>query len=196
MRPSLIVVPALAGVLLLGCQRGGDAGPATADEAHRFIEAAQARLQTLGNNASRAGWVQNNFITVDTQGIAANAQSELAAAVSELARDARRFEQLQLPYEDARKLRLLKLMLSAPAPDNEAERDELSRLSSSLEGDYGKGKYCRDVNGKQECLDIDAASNVLATSRDPKEMADVWAGWHRVGAPHTRSVYTIRRALQ
>ena len=39
----------------------------------------------LGNNASRAGWVQNNFITVDTQKIAANAQSELAAAVSELA---------------------------------------------------------------------------------------------------------------
>ncbi|HUP41513.1 MAG TPA: M2 family metallopeptidase [Vicinamibacterales bacterium] len=132
MRPSLVVVSALAGALLLGCQRGRDAGPATADEAHRFIEAAQARLQTLGNNASRAGWVQNNFITVDTQEIAANAQSELAAAVSALAREARRFEHLQLPYEDARKLRLLKLMLSAPAPDNQAERDGLSSLSSSL----------------------------------------------------------------
>ncbi len=189
MRPSLIVVPALAGVVCLGCQRGGDAGRATADDAHRFIEAAQARLQTLGNNASRAGWVQNNFITVDTQEIAANAQSELAAAVSELARDARRFEQLQLPDEDARKLRLLKLMLSAPAPDNKAERDELSRLSSSLEGDYGKGKYCREVNGKQECLDINAASNVLASSRDPTELADVWSGWHRVGAP-MRDRYT------
>ena len=39
--------------------------------------------------------------------------------------------------------RLLKLLLAAPAPDNKAERDELSSLSSSLEGDYGKGKYCR-----------------------------------------------------
>jgi peptidyl-dipeptidase A len=183
MRHLLIVAPALAGVLLLGCQRGGDAGPPTADEAHRFIEAAQARLQTLGNNASRAGWVQSNFITDDTQQIAADAQSEIAAAVSELARAARRFEQLELPYEDARKLRLLKLMLSAPAPDNKPERDELSSLSSSLEGDYGKGKYCRDVNGKQECLDINGASNVLASSRDPKELAEVWAGWHRVGAP-------------
>jgi peptidyl-dipeptidase A len=183
MRHLLIVAPALAGVLLLGCQRGGDAGPPTADEAHRFIEAAQVRLQTLGNNASRAGWVQSNFITDDTQQIAADAQSEIAAAVSELARAARRFEQLELPYEDARKLRLLKLMLSAPAPDNKPERDELSSLSSSLEGDYGKGKYCRDVNGKQECLDINGASNVLASSRDPKELAEVWAGWHRVGAP-------------
>ena len=74
-------------------------------------------------------------------------------------------------------------MLSAPAPDNQAERDELSALSSSLEGDYGKGKYCRNVNGKQNCLAIDAASNVLASSRDPKELADVWQGWHAVGAP-------------
>jgi len=175
---------ALAAVLTLGCQSGpGDEGPATAEEAHRFVEAAEARLQTLGNNASRSGWVQSNFITVDTQKIAADAQSELAAAVSELARGARRFEQLQLPYEDARKLKLLKLLLAAPAPDNKAERDELSSVSSSLEGDYGKGKYCRSVKGKEECLDIDRASNILSSSRDPKELADVWQGWHRVGAP-------------
>ena len=80
-------------------------------------------------------------------------------------------------------------MLSAPAPDNTAERDELSSLSSSLEGDYGKGKYCREVSGKSECLDINGASNVLSSSRDPKELADVWAGWHRVGAP-MRDRYT------
>jgi peptidyl-dipeptidase A len=183
-RRSLMLPCALAAVLTLGCQSGrGDEGPPTAEEAHRFVEAAEARLQTLGNNASRSGWVQSNFITVDTQKIAADAQSELAAAVSELARGARRFEQLQLPYEDARKLKLLKLLLAAPAPDNKAERDELSSVSSSLEGDYGKGKYCRNVNGKEECLDIDRASNILSSSRDPKELADVWQGWHRVGAP-------------
>ena len=74
-------------------------------------------------------------------------------------------------------------MLSAPAPDNQAERDELSALSSSLEGDYGKGRYCRGEDGKEPCLDIDAASNIIASSRDPKELADVWQGWHAVGAP-------------
>jgi peptidyl-dipeptidase A len=171
----------LACVVMVGCQN--DAGAPTADEAHRFVQAAEARLQTLGNNASRTAWVQNNFITVDTQKIAADAQSNLAAAVTELAAGARRFEPLPLPDEDARKLKLLKLMLSAPAPDNQVERDELSSLSSSLEGDYGKGKYCRAVDGKQNCLAIDAASNILATSRDPKELADVWQGWHAVGAP-------------
>jgi peptidyl-dipeptidase A len=182
----------LACFVTVGCQ--SDAGAPSAQEAHRFVESAEARLRILGNNASRTGWVQNNFITIDTQKIAADAQSELSAAVTELARGARRYETLPLPYDDTRKLKLLKLMLSAPAPDNPAERDELSNLSSSLEADYGKGKYCREVNGTQRCLDIDDASNILASSRDPKELADVWQGWHAVGAP-MRDRYTRFVAL-
>ena len=179
-----LLLGAIAGVVTLGCQRGGDGtAPPTAQEAHQFIEAAEKRLETLGKKASRASWVQNTNITVDTQKIAADAQSDFAAAVTELARGARRFEALQLPYDDARKLKLLKLQLSAPAPDNPAEREELSSLSSSLEGDYGKGKYCRGGEAAQQCLDINQASNILASSRDPKELLDVWQGWHRVGAP-------------
>jgi peptidyl-dipeptidase A len=178
-----MLVCALA-VITLGCETGsGDAVPATAEEAHQFIEAAEKRLEALGKKASRAGWVQNNFITVDTQKIAADAQSDFAAAVTELAPAARRFEGLQLPFDDARKLKLLKLQLSAPAPNNPSERDELSSLSSSLEGDYGKGTYCRGAAGRQQCLDIDQASNILASSRDLNELVDVWQGWHRVGAP-------------
>src|SRR5688572_19620951 len=191
-RPQCVLplVCALAGAITLACQRGGsDAAAPTAQEAHEFIEAAEKRLETLGKKASRAGWVQNTYITVDTQKIAADAQSDFAAAVTELAKGARRFEPLELPPDDARRLRLLKLQLSAPAPDNPAEREELSSLSSSLEGDYGKGKYCRNANAQQQCLDINQASNIIATSRDPKELADVWQGWHRVGAP-MRERYT------
>lgn len=183
----LSVICAIAGAITIACQRSGnEAAPPTAQEAHQFIEAAEKRLETLGKKASRAGWVQNNFITVDTQKIAADAQSDFAAAVSELARGARRFEGLELPSSDARKLKLLKLQLSAPAPDNAAEREELSSVSASLEADYGKGKYCRTAT---TCLDINQASNILATSRDPQELLDVWQGWHRVGAP-MRQRYT------
>lgn len=181
---------ALAGIAMLGCQGGGErAAQPTVQEAQEFIAAAEQRLETLGKKAGRAGWVQNTYITVDTQKIAADAQSDFAAAVSELARGARRFEGLQLPADAARKLKLLKLQLSAPAPDNPSEREELSSLSSSLEGDYGKGKYCRNASGKEPCLDITQASNILASSRDPKELVDVWQGWHKVGAP-MRERYT------
>ena len=187
LRHLCILLCAVAGVIALGCRAGGgDADQSTPQEAHRFIEAAEKRLESLGKKAARAGWVQNTYITVDTQKIAADAQSDFAAAVAELALGARRFDGLRLSEDDARKLKLLKLQLSAPAPNNPAERDELSSLSSSLEGDYGKGKYCPSAN---RCLDINQASNILASSRDPKELLDVWQGWHRVGAP-MRDRYT------
>jgi peptidyl-dipeptidase A len=163
--------------------RGRDASAPTLAEAHQYIATAEKRLEPLWKKAARAGWVQNNFITLDTEKIAADAYSDLAAAVTELALGARRFEALPLPAEDARKLKLLKLQLAAPAPGNPAERDELSALGSSLEADYGKGKYCRTVAGKEQCLDIDRASQIIGSSRDPKELLDVWQGWHRVGAP-------------
>ena len=183
LRASLLVL-ALAGALTPGCRtRTGEADIPTVEEAHKFIDAAEKRLEILGKKAARAGWVQNNFITVDTQKIAADAQSDFAAAITEIAIGARRFDGLQLPFDDTRKLRLLKLQLSAPAADNPAERDELSSLGSWLEGEYGKGQYCRSVAGKQQCLDINQASNILGSSRDPKELLDVWQGWHRVGAP-------------
>jgi peptidyl-dipeptidase A len=177
-----VVQVALFGVVTLGCRTPGESPPTTAD-AHQFIEAAEKRLEVLMKKAARTGWVQNNFITLDTQKIAADAQSDLAAAVTELALDARRFEGLQLSPDDARKLKLLKLQLVAPAPNNPAERDELTTLGSWLEGEYGKGTYCRGSGRGEQCLDINQASAILANSRDPKELLDVWQGWHRVGAP-------------
>ena len=127
-------------VAISGC-RSRDAAAPTADQAHQFVDNAEKRLEGLSKKAARTGWVQNNFITVDTQQIAADAQSDLAAAVTNLALGARRFEGLQLSGDEARKLKLLKLQLAAPAPTNPAERDELTNLGSWLEAEYGKGKY-------------------------------------------------------
>jgi peptidyl-dipeptidase A len=182
-RARWLLALALSTLIAASCRSTSNEAPATADQAHRYIEAGEKRLEALSKKAARAGWVQNNFITVDTQQIAADAQSDFAAAVTELALGARRFEGLQLPEDDARKLKLLKMQLSAPAPNNPAEREELSRLGSWLEAEYGKGKYCRNTAGREQCLDIDQASNIIASSRDPKELLDVWQGWHRVGAP-------------
>jgi peptidyl-dipeptidase A len=45
---------------------------------------------------------------------------------------------------------------------------------------YGKGEYCR-ADG--DCLALDELENILAASRDPAELLDVWNGWHRVSPP-------------
>jgi len=154
--------------------------PPTIAEAEAFMKDAEARLLDLGVKASRASWVQENFITDDTETISAEANDNLTALVTDLATKAKRFDQLNLPPELARKMMLLRLSLPLPAPSNPVERQEETRIESSLDADYGKGKYCRK-DGK--CLDITAMDALFATDRNPDELLDMWVGWHRVGAP-------------
>jgi len=159
---------------------GAPAAKPTAAEAKTFIEAAEARLFELGNRQQRASWVQSTYITDDTEGIAAEANKDLIAATVEYAVEATRFDGLALPEDVARKLKLLKLSLSLPAPRDGKLQTELTELVASLEGLYGKGKYCPP--GK-ECQDIGALSKVMAESRNPDELLEAWRGWHSISPP-------------
>src|SRR3979411_2254731 len=115
----------------------------TVAEAQAFMKKAEVQLEDLGVRASRASWVQENFITDDTEAMSAQANEKLTAVVTQLALDARRFDGVKLPPDLARKFLLLKLSLTAPAPNNDIERKKLTELASKLDGMYGKGKYCK-----------------------------------------------------
>jgi peptidyl-dipeptidase A len=154
-------------------------GPTVA-EAEQFITQAETRMNQLTVRAARAQWVQENFITDDTEAISADANEQNTAAVTELVEQAKRFDGLTLPPVLARKFLLLKLSLTAPAPKDPKLRREMIEIGTSLDGDYGKGKYCRKPD---DCLDITAIEKIMGSSRDPKELQEVWAGWHKVGAP-------------
>ena len=152
----------------------------TAAEAERFMNQAEARLNEIEVKAARASWVQENFITDDTEALSADAQDQLTAATTELIEQSKRFDGLSLPPELARKFMLLRLSLTAPAPKDPALRKEMTQIAASLDADYGKGKYCRKPD---DCLDITAIERIMGDSRDPNELKDVWVGWHKVGAP-------------
>jgi peptidyl-dipeptidase A len=152
----------------------------TAAEAQKFMNKAEAQLADLSVKVQRASWVQENFITDDTEAMAADAIDENTAVTTELVEQAKRFDGLALPPELARKFMLLKLSLTAPAPKDAALRREMTTIGVSLDADYGKGKYCRK-NG--ECLDITAIEKLMSTSRDPEELKEVWAGWHAIAPP-------------
>src|SRR6267143_966168 len=125
-------------------------GKRTAAEAEKFVADAEKRLFDLNVKFSRADWVKSTFITDDTEAMSAEANKDVIAATTELADQSGRFDGLDLPYDVARKLKLLKLSLTLPAPRDPTQRDELTKLAASLEGDYGKGKYCPDSE-KQKC---------------------------------------------
>ncbi len=165
----------------------------TAEEARQFVEAAENRLLPLWVGAQRASWVQETFITPDTEEMAAEADQAVKAATAELAAQARRYEGLQLPEDVARKLKLIRFSVDIPAPRDTAESTELSQLNASLQSDYGKGKWCPDApQGK--CLSLSDLDHLMATSRDPKELQRAWEGWHAI-APPMRKRYARMVAL-
>jgi peptidyl-dipeptidase A len=156
----------------------------TVAEAQAFMKKAEDQLEDLVVRSSRAGWVQENFITDDTETMAAQANEKLAAVTTQFALDARRFDGMKLPPALARKFMLLKLALTAPAPNNDAERKELTELASRLDGMYGKGKYCKPgPDGKESCRSLGDLSRVLAHSTNPDELLDAWVGWHKISVP-------------
>jgi peptidyl-dipeptidase A len=152
----------------------------TVAEAEEFMKKAEAQLADQSVRTNRAQWVQSNFITDDTEALASDAVEKTAEITTDLIEQAKKFEGLNLPPDLARKFMLLKLSLTAPTPKDPKLRRELTDITTSLEGDYGRGKYCRKSG---ECLDITAIERIMATSRDPEELKELWVGWHAIAPP-------------
>src|SRR5437660_95992 len=112
----------------------------TIEGARAFMDRAEADLLKLDIAAERAGWVQETYITDDTESIAASADERVIARTTELVKEAKPFEALDLPADLKRKFLLLRLSLTMPAPADARLREELTQVAASLNGSYGKGK--------------------------------------------------------
>jgi peptidyl-dipeptidase A len=174
------------------------ARPATAAGARAFLQEVDRELLRLINAANRAGWVQSTYITPDTETMAAQANSALVNLSTSYAKEAVRFDKVQVSPVVRRQLYLLKNSLTMSAPPDPAEAEEITRLVASMEGAYGSGKYCPPGSVKpaaaaapaeKECLDIEKISEILASTRDPKRLQEVWEGWHTISPP-IRKDYT------
>ena len=177
---------ALLGLLLMSCTDNpnsiSNSGAGTKDEAEKFLADAEKRLLDLNIKAARADWIKSTYINDDSEALAAEANENVIAATTELAEQAKRFENLDLSAESKRKLKLLKLALTLPAPKDPKERNELTKIAASMEGDYGKGKYCPD-NDQSKCMSLPELEQIMGNSRDPEELKRVWAGWHQIATP-------------
>ncbi len=181
---SGIALLALCAVLLIILCGGVFASRAsdrpTVKDAEEFVAKAEQRLLELWIKQQRAQWVNNNFITDDTETMAADALAGMTAATMELAKEATRFDKLKLPPDAARKLMLLKLSLTLPAPSSPAPQQEMTQIAASLESDYGKGKFAGPGG---IVYDLNDLSRIMATSRNPDSLLMAWKGWRTISPP-------------
>jgi peptidyl-dipeptidase A len=167
---------------------GGTAKPSAA-EATAFLADVNATMLRLGTASGRASWVYSTYITPDTEALNARANQEYIDEVARFAKGAKRFDGVQVTPEERRQLDLLKLSLELVTPSDPKEAEEVTKLATSLEATYGRGKWCREPDKPDTCLDIEKITEILATSRDEKQIREAWEGWHTISIP-MRQDYT------
>ncbi len=176
------LAPVCGLLLLAACNQQSQP---TVEDARKFLTDAESNLLKLGVEDQQADWVHENFITDDTEAVSALADQRAIDASVKYAKDATKFDKLQLPEDMARKMKLLKIGLVLATPADPKESEEVTRLAASLDGAYGKGKYCPDRLKKTDhpCLDVEDITKIMATSTKPDELLDAWKGWHSISPP-------------
>jgi peptidyl-dipeptidase A len=182
MKLAVRIALALLLALTLLPKAPAQASKPTVADALAFLDRAEKELDALSIEANRAAWTEETYITDDTVALLAAANDRLIARQTELINESRRFDGLPLPPDAARKLLILKLSIGLPAPSDPVLRAETTQKAAELDAAYGRGKYCPDAN-PDHCLGIDELDVKMAETRDPKQLAAYWAGWHAIAPP-------------
>ena len=78
----------LAGLCVTGCARGSASSGATAKDADAFLTIVNSTMLTLGTAQGQAGWVQQTYITDDTEAISARATQAYIDTIAKFAKEA------------------------------------------------------------------------------------------------------------
>jgi peptidyl-dipeptidase A len=167
-------------------------GLLVAETADEFVARLNRQFADQALEWNAAGWVQATYITPDTQLLNARATERWLTLFGESVQQARAFQGQTVPPATQRSLDLLRLGVSAPAPDDPEKRAEFANLLAGMEAKYGSAKYC--PQGPESCRDEVQLKAVLENSRDYEELAEAWIGWHDAARP-LRSDYERYVAL-
>jgi peptidyl-dipeptidase A len=163
----------------------------TPAEAQAFVGRAEEELAKAAEYQNHIEWVQETYLTEDTNWLSARAQAQATALRVRDAKEAARYDHVKLDETTRRKLDLLKWNLTLPASSREGASEELASISAKLVSDYSTAKV--DYQGKR--LTLDDLEDLLRTSRDPVETRAIWEGWRAASAPQMKADYIRLVAL-
>ena len=158
-----LAAPALA-------QNAAPATSPTLAEADAFVARAEKELADFGVFNNQAQWINNTYITDDTDAVAARIGAQGTEMSVRLATEAARYMNVPgLSFDTKRKLDFLRGGLVLPAPTTEGAAQKLNDIATRLNSAYGKGKGTlkgKEINGS----DIEAE---MGTNRNPDELAEM-----------------------
>src|SRR5262245_41334946 len=99
---------ALAAGVLWACSSSPSVVNTASEDIKKLLSEANNQLLVFGNRANRAAWIQDTFITVDTQQAASDANEAYLSLATSLARRAGRLSGSAGDEIDRRQLALLK----------------------------------------------------------------------------------------
>lgn len=190
---SRVSLLALAVATFVGCagaaaaagQSTQPAAPAQATptkaDAEAFIARAERELGEFSVINGRAQWVNATYITQDTDALAAYFGTIGTEMGVRYATEAARYVNVPgLDYDTRRKLEILRVGLTLPAPTTAGAAAELNRIATDLQSQYGRG---RGTMGG-ETLTGNEIEARMGTVRNPDQLREMWTSWNdNVGAP-------------
>src|SRR5262245_61459113 len=107
-------------IIVSGCAATGSSGNSTptAADAKKFMDDVNETSFKLALEASQAGWVSETYITDDTSALNARSNQRLIDKMAQYAKEAVRFDKLDLAPDLRRSLNLLKVALVMATPSN------------------------------------------------------------------------------
>ncbi|HEC00843.1 MAG TPA: peptidase M2 family protein [Sphingomonadales bacterium] len=186
-KTSILVIA----LMLAGCnvsvETDKDVKIVTPAEAKAFVDAVEADFAEKNEFAAQVFWVQANFMTVDTNAMAAKVGGDMTALAVKYANEAKQFNDLDLDPVLRRKMEMIKLGITLPAPTNAAENKELATISADLDSMYATGKG-------PEGRTLGQLEDVMAESRDPAELLKAWEAWRTI-SPAMKDKYARMVAI-
>src|ERR671926_502732 len=105
-----------AGSLAIACAQHASSAAPTAADAKTFLDNVNATTLKLGIDQGRAGWVQQTFITDDTEILSAQASQAANDAGARFAKESTKYDRVEVPPDQRRQLTLLKTSLVLATP--------------------------------------------------------------------------------
>ncbi|XP_055848353.1 angiotensin-converting enzyme-like [Episyrphus balteatus] len=179
-------------LLLLGaiglCHGNSIFRPKSEEEAAQYLQNINVELNKQTNLDSEANWAYTSNITDENERVKNELSAKTAKFKKQIAEDLKQYDWQNFRDSDLKR-QFKKLGMLGYAALSEEDYDELLSTLSMMDSNYAKVRVCSYIDRMNCEMQLEPElTEILATSRDPEELAYYWKMWYdKAGTPTRKS---------